>query len=261
MDEHRRYRERRIEAQKRARAARKRRRIKIAAACGAALCAAVGIGVFAGNSLFSEGDMAVDTMASVSTESNEAAAADQSLEATSSIPELLAAMIQQSDNESYNELVRLESADQSFSDGCHILNDYLETAGYTDTRIYHTLSPSATESESISDIQNHTSVEDCGAILEKIYEGTCISQEASEEMLELLLGQQTVTKIPAGLPEGVEVANKTGETEESQHDAAIIFGEETDYILCVMSAEWSVSSQAVETIQTISQAVYEYLNM
>ena len=43
-------------------------------------------------------------------------------------------------------------------------------------------------------------------ILEKIYEGTCISQEASEEMLELLLGQQTVTKIPAGLPEGVEVA-------------------------------------------------------
>ena len=165
----------------------------------------------------------------------------------------------QSDNESYNELVRLESADQSFSDGCHIPNDYLETAGYTDTRIYHTLSPSATESESISDIQNHTSVEDCGAILEKIYEGTCISQEASEEMLELLLGQQNVTKIPAGLPEGVEVANKTGETEESQHDAAIIFGEETDYILCVMSAEWSVSSQAVETIQTISQVVYEYL--
>ncbi len=176
------------------------------------------------------------------------------------VDELLTAMIEQSDNESYNELVRLESDADSFSEGCQIINDYLETTEYEDTRLYHTLSPSNTESESISDIKNHTSVEDCGALLEKIYNGTCVSEEASGEMLQLLLNQQSVSKIPEGVPEGIQVANKTGETDDSQHDAAIVFGEETDYILCIMSSECSDQSQAISVIQTISQTVYEYLN-
>ena len=38
------------------------------------------------------------------------------------------------------------------------------------------------------------------------------------------------------------------------------FGEETDYILCIMSSECSDQSQAISVIQTISQTVYEYLN-
>lgn len=133
------------------------------------------------------------------------------------VDELLTAMIEQSDNESYNELVRLESDADSFS-------------------------------------------EDCGALLEKIYNGTCVSEEASGEMLQLLLNQQSVSKIPEGVPEGIQVANKTGETDDSQHDAAIVFGEETDYILCIMSSECSDQSQAISVIQTISQTVYEYLN-
>lgn len=133
------------------------------------------------------------------------------------VDELLTAMIEQSDNESYNELVRLESDADSFS-------------------------------------------EDCGTLLEEIYNGTCVSEEASGEMLQLLLNQQSVSKIPEGVPEGIQVANKTGETDDSQHDAAIVFGEETDYILCIMSSECSDQSQAISVIQTISQTVYEYLN-
>ncbi len=189
--------------------------------------------------------------------SNEATSDSSQLVLDNPVIDLLAAMIQVSDNESYNELVRLESDTDSFSEGCQIINDYLETTEYDDTRVYHTLSPSNTTSETISDIKNHTSVEDCGAILEKIYRGTCVSEEASQEMLEYLLNQQTVSKIPAGVPDGITVANKTGETDESQHDAAIVFGEETDYILCIMS---SYGSTAIYVIQDISQVVYEYLN-
>ncbi len=175
--------------------------------------------------------------------------------------DVLTAMITVSDNESYNELVRLHSPSLDFVEGCTSVEEWLEDSNYTDTGIYHTLSPSETEPQQISEEEeNHTSVEDCGKLLEAIYSGTCVSEEASREMLALLCEQQLTTKIPAGLPEGVLSANKTGETDEVEHDTAIVFGEETDYILCVMSEGWSDSDEAVWMIQRISELVYESLN-
>lgn len=137
---------------------------------------------------------------------------------------------------------------------------HTKESAYIHTGIFHTLSPSDTEYQSIADSSNHTSPEDCGRLLERIYEGTCVSEEASWEMLELLLQQEVVNKIPAGLPTGITAANKTGETQEVQHDAAIVFGEKTDYILCVMSSELDDSNEAVNLIQEISSVVYSALN-
>ena len=48
-------------------------------------------------------------------------------------------------------------------------------------------------------------------MLEKIYRRECVSPEDSDQMLSLLLNQDTRTKIPGGLKESVQVANKTGE--------------------------------------------------
>ena len=132
--------------------------------------------------------------------------------------------------------------------------------GYDDTGIYHTLSPSGTKREATDGRKNHTSPKDCARLLERIYDGTCVSQEASQQMLDLHLAQQIDTKIPAGLPEEAEAANKTGETDEAQHDAAIVFGAETDYILCVMSEDLSDTEEAQERIREISGCVYEALN-
>lgn len=67
------------------------------------------------------------------------------------IVDLLTDMIQISDNEAFNELVRLQNKERSFSEGCEELNDWLETEGYEDTGIYHTLEPSPSEEEEISE--------------------------------------------------------------------------------------------------------------
>lgn len=176
------------------------------------------------------------------------------------VTEMLELMIRQSDNEAYNELVRLHNQDESFLAGCLEINTYIRTNGYEDTGVYHSLSPSDTAPVSISDVKNHTSVEDCGKLLEDIYRGTNISEEASGKMLELLMGQETTYKIPEGLPAGVKCANKTGETEETEHDAAIIYGTDTDYILCVMSSGIQSEDEAVGVINSISSRVYYYLN-
>ncbi|MCC8046108.1 MAG: class A beta-lactamase-related serine hydrolase, partial [Clostridiales bacterium] len=63
-------------------------------------------------------------------------------------------------------------------------------------------------------------------------------------------------------PDGISVANKTGETDEESHDVAIIFGEKTDYILCVMSTGVDVmgAGNAGNIIKQISSLAYETLN-
>ena len=137
------------------------------------------------------------------------------------VNDLLWNMITVSDNESFNELVRLQTA---------------------------------------SGGRNTTSVKDCTELLSRIYKGECVSKEASEAMLNLLLNQQVTTKIPSGISVSVEIANKTGETDTDQHDIAIIYGEKITYILCVMSEDCK-PGDAVSHIRDISGIVYNYLNM
>ena len=79
-------------------------------------------------------------------------------------------------------------------------------------------------------------------------------------MLSLLLNQDTRIKIPGALKESVQVANKTGENDKNQHDIAIVYGDRTDYILCVMSENAGKEADAVSNIRKISALTYYYLN-
>lgn len=177
------------------------------------------------------------------------------------VKDLVGKMITISDNEAYNELVRLQSGSYDFIDGANQTNVYLMSEGYKDTLVQHTLHPSASDEIGIAEnVNNMTSVEDCGRLLEKIIRGECISREASVEMLDLMKNQQIIWKIPEGLPKGIVSANKTGETDISQHDIAIVYGAKTTYILCVMSENWKNADDAIDDIRSISRVVYAYLN-
>ncbi len=176
------------------------------------------------------------------------------------VDDLLTNMITVSDNESCNELGRLQSEKHDFLDGARKVNEYLEKEGYSETSYQSTLHPSASPKLSLGE-RNMTSVKDCGLLLERIYRGECVSEEASEQMLELLKRQENTTKIPAGIKDEVETANKTGETDEDQHDIAIVYGVKTTYVLCVMSEGWKSGGDAVENIRNISSMVYNYLNL
>lgn len=174
--------------------------------------------------------------------------------------DLLWNMITVSDNESCNELGRLQDEKSDFLKGAESVNEYLEKEGYDDTSYQSTLHPSKSPVLSLGE-HNTTTAEDCGLLLERIYKGECVSAAASEDMLELLLNQKNTTKIPSGIAADVTVANKTGETDTDQHDMAIVYGPKTTYILCVMSEGFKSADQAVENIRKISGVVYNYLNL
>ena len=104
-------------------------------------------------------------------------------------------------------------------------------------------------------VENWTSTRDCGSFLSQVYAGTLVSKNASERMMQLLLGQTRRTKIPAGVPSGVKVANKTGELAAVQNGVAIVFGTHP-YVLAVMSNDIS-SAVAPSQITELSRAVWD----
>ena len=57
--------------------------------------------------------------------------------------DLLWNMITVSDNESCNELVKLQTDSLDFKKGAEDINKYLEKEGYTETSVQHTLHPAS----------------------------------------------------------------------------------------------------------------------
>lgn len=105
---------------------------------------------------------------------------------------------------------------------------------------------------------NQTSPADCGLILEKLHDYTLVSSEISHEMLDHLLNQERRWKIPAGIPEGVVVANKTGETSKTEGDAAVVYSPNCDYVICVIGG--GDVGEGIETIRQISEMSYNFFN-
>ncbi|MCX7956612.1 MAG: class A beta-lactamase-related serine hydrolase, partial [Endomicrobia bacterium] len=83
-------------------------------------------------------------------------------------------------------------------------------------------------------IENYTTAEDIGMLLEKIYKKELISREYSTEMLLLLMKQKISDRIPKKLPKEVVVAHKTGLMRNVCHDTGIIYTKNGDFIICVL---------------------------
>ncbi len=170
--------------------------------------------------------------------------------------ELLVNMITVSDNEAANRLVE-GLGDGDFHSGAAVVNEYCQENGYSNTFLGRRF----LEENPTGD--NYTSAADCCQILWDIYWGDCVGEEASAKMLEILKAQTLKEKIPSGLPDGIESANKTGEMPEGyslgciENDIAIIFGEDADYVLCILSNNLGGNNDAArERISRISSWVY-----
>lgn len=79
-------------------------------------------------------------------------------------------------------------------------------------------------------------------------------------MLSFLKQQQRRSKIPAGVPTGVTVANKTGETDDYTHDAAIVYSKGARYIICVMAHTPGSGWYNARNITKLSKIAYQYFN-
>ncbi|TPF95883.1 hypothetical protein EP30_09920 [Bifidobacterium sp. UTCIF-39] len=173
---------------------------------------------------------------------------------TSDIDELLTQMITVSSNQATNTLVKTLGGGDAQA-GFQIVNSTAKANGFNETAMNDLLYDSGTHDSSLK----QTSVNDAGAFMAKVYRGQLISADMSGRMLDLLLKQARRTKIPAGVPDGTKVANKTGEIPGAENDAAIVYGTKGDYVITVMS-ENVENSTAQANIRAISGTVWDAMN-
>ncbi len=84
-------------------------------------------------------------------------------------------------------------------------------------------------------LSNETTSGALARLMEAIMAGEAVDEEADRAMVEVMLGAAFNEMIPAGLPEKVRVAHKTGQITRIHHDAAIIYSPDADpYVLVIL---------------------------
>lgn len=173
---------------------------------------------------------------------------------TPAIDQLLQQMITVSSNQAANSLVSTLGGGDAQT-GFAVVNQIAQDNGFGHSRMNDLLYDSGTHDSSLK----QTSVDDCGRFLAEAYRGQLVSKTVSDNMVNLLLGQQRRNKIPSGLPAGTKVGNKTGEIPGTENDAAIIWTNKGAYVLTVMSE--NVSNASAQTdIQQLSSMVWSTMN-
>lgn len=109
-----------------------------------------------------------------------------------------------------------------------------------------------------------TSASDVAKLLADIANKTWVDEASSQAIYDLLKQQYHREKIPAGLPGGVEVANKTGEIHSAStgksHDAAIIKAGSKTYILVILTNKNPDSSATKKVFADLSKQIYELIS-
>lgn len=102
-------------------------------------------------------------------------------------------------------------------------------------------------------------------LLRMIAEGRAYSQQACDDMLEIMLDQQYRSGIPAGLPKAARVAHKTGNISTVHHDAGIVYLDgRKPYVLVILTqfpAEQgrgtAVAEVSRDIFNTLAGSIYE----
>ena len=172
----------------------------------------------------------------------------------------ISAMISVSDNDAANTLVNWLGNGNDAA-GMTKVNNFCQEHGFTSTQMNRLLLASKENGD------NYTSVKDCGTFLKQIYQvvnGTLPSSTLAnaDAMYFQLKTQQRKNKIPAQLPDGVGTANKTGELDTVENDAAIIYdtAKGIDLVVCFMSQDLTDTGAAQSTIAADARAIYGYYN-
>jgi beta-lactamase class A len=171
------------------------------------------------------------------------------------VHELIVPMIQVSDNTAANILMT--------HFGFAAINATAQHAGMKHTALRrHFLDTPAI----LKHNDNRTTPQDMANLLYQIERGTregirtVASPESCRAMIQIMLGQTDRDKIPAGVPHGIAVANKTGELTGTRADIAIVdpFGN-SPYVLAVYTMNLNDWNGGAYGIANISRIVYNHI--
>ena len=154
------------------------------------------------------------------------------------VRELLEAMIQISDNAATNKLIELL--------GMSKVNRAMDEFGFLQTRLRRRmidLAAAARNEENVS-----TPLE-MARIMEMIYRGKAVDENASREMLDVMAG--TRADIRTAIPEGIRVASKPGSLDGVKCEVAVVFLEKRPFVVSVYSTYLKGDRNVVRDVAAI----------
>ena len=168
------------------------------------------------------------------------------------VRQLIVPMIQVSDNTAANLLIA--------HFGVAAINATAQRAGMTRTRLARQFLDYASIAQHNDNISTPA---DMGRLLYLIERGaregiaTIVSPEHCHAMIAIMLGQTDRDGIPAALPRGTKVANKTGEITGTRNDIAIVepFGD-SPFVLAIMTEDAFDYPAAYAAIHAVTRATY-----
>ena len=171
---------------------------------------------------------------------------------TESIAELTRLMIVRSSNLATNIL--LEKV------GAKSVGDFIRELGIQGVKFIRGIEDKAAFR---SGMNNSATARGLTQTMKRIAEKKVLSEQDSEKMIEILLGQEFNESIPALLPKSVKVAHKTGWTGDVYHDTGIVYEEgRQPYIISIMTRGFAEDKEqeAHACMADISRLIYEKLH-
>jgi beta-lactamase class A len=107
--------------------------------------------------------------------------------------------------------------------------------------------------------ENYTTAHEMTMLLEKIYRGESVDKYSSSLMLDILKKRKAVpSRLAKGLPEGWEIAHKTGLLRMACHDSAIFFTPHGDYAMTVLTGQNRSYQEAKDFISRLGHITFRY---
>lgn len=104
--------------------------------------------------------------------------------------------------------------------------------------------------------ENYITAEDSIQLLKAIYDGSFLSDESRQTIIDWMSAQTVKTKIGAGVPEGTPIAHKTGENASVTHDLGYLLWPGNEIALAIFAQ--SEFTDDFDTVQaTVNPVVAE----
>ena len=169
-------------------------------------------------------------------------------ENTYTIRDLITLMIIQSDNTATNQLIHMI--------GIEKINEFISELGFRDTILKRKMMD--LDSRKLG-IDNYTTASDVAKLLELMNKGQLINSHYSDLMLDIMKMQLDNSMMSVNLDEELIVAHKTGNLNNINHDAGIVYTKHKNYIFIMLTFDATSDNYARDIIGKVSRISYEYL--
>jgi beta-lactamase class A len=164
-----------------------------------------------------------------------------------SIRDLAVLMVVLSDNTATNLLIDKV--------GLEAVNKRMDALGLPKTRLRRKMMDLQAAAEGR---ENVSTPFEMMTLLERIWKGSALGEPYRKDLLAILAIPKD-SPLRAGVPEGVEVAEKPGELEAVRCDSGIVMLTGRPYVLSVMTTYLKRDADGNPAIAKVSRAVYEHL--